>query len=240
MVKPNSKKNKTTRLILILPFLNKITEKLNVSSILSSKVLKNKIPPTLQYQDTPMVSFKYGKTIGQTIFNYNEVLSNLCEDDFNCECDCSTNSLYSNFVYKHHGHVHTGNIEIVKNSKLQSLMKRGAQFRESMPYTLHKHYQMLSKHVEQFVTKWARKEKCDPSLLKDWLGTFKLFILRKLKHIIGQQDCASPVLKDPEVVEYLKLLHNRFVIVPVDKASKNFAFICKAFYIKVLMQELGV
>ena len=119
-------------------------------------------------------------------------------------------------------------------------MKKGAQFRESTPYNLHKHYHLLSKHVEQFVTKWARKEKCDPSLLKDWLGTFKLFILRKLKHVIDQQDCTSPVLKDPEVVEYLEFLHNRFVIVPVDKASKNFAIICKAFYIKVLMQELGV
>ena len=86
--------------------------------------MKDKIPPTLQYQDTPMVSFKYGKTIGQSIFNYNEVLSNLCEDDFNCECDCKTNNMYSNFVYKHHGHVHTGNLELVKNSKLLTLNEK--------------------------------------------------------------------------------------------------------------------
>ena len=42
------------------------------------------------------------------------------------------------------------------------------------------------------------------------------------------------------MVEYLNELQNRFVIVPVDKASRNFAFICKSYYIKVLMQELGV
>ena len=47
-------------------------------------------------------------------------------------------------------------------------------------------------------------------------------------------------MKDPEVVEYLNKLKSRFVIVPVDKAAKNFAFICKSYYIKVLMQELGV
>ena len=42
------------------------------------------------------------------------------------------------------------------------------------------------------------------------------------------------------MVEYLNELQNRFVIVPVDKASRNFAFIGKSYYIKVLMQELGV
>ena len=36
----------------------------------------------------------------------------------------------------------------------------------------------------------------------------------------------------------LKLLHDHFVIVPVDKASNNIAIICKKFYIEVLQKEL--
>ena len=243
LIKPSIKKKKTNRLILILPFLNKITEQLNISRILSSKVLKNKIPSTLQYQDIPMVSFKYCKTIGQTIFNYNNVLDNLCEEDLNdSECDCNTNNEYSEFVYKHHGHVHTGNVDIVKNSKLQQLMKKGAQFRETKFYSMQQHYHILCEHIDIFAEKWIRKEKCDPSLLKDWVDTLKLFVHRELKNrnIISYQNRTSPVLKDPEVVEYLTKFQNRFVIVPVDKASRNFAFICKKYYIKVLMQELGV
>ena len=42
------------------------------------------------------------------------------------------------------------------------------------------------------------------------------------------------------MVEYLTKFQNLFVIVPVDKASRTFAFICKKYYIKVLMQELGI
>ena len=34
--------------------------------------------------------------------------------------------------------------------------------------------------------------------------------------------------------------HSRFVIVPIVKASSNFAFICKSFYIKTLLKEVGI
>ena len=154
--------------------------------------------------------------------NYNnEVLENLHNNELNnSECDCDTNRQYSDFVYKHHGHVHTCDINIVKNSKVQQLMKKGAQFRETNFYNIGKHYHILCEHLDKFVTKWAKKENCDPLLLKDWLVTLKLFIQRKLRHIYKQQKCTSPVLKDPEVATYLSTLQNRFVIVPVDKASK--------------------
>ena len=35
------------------------------------------------------------------------------------------------------------------------------------------------------------------------------------------------VLQDADVKAHLEELHNRFVIVPIDKAANNFAFICK-------------
>jgi ubiquitin C-terminal hydrolase len=47
------------------------------------------------------------------------------------------------------------------------------------------------------------------------------------------------VLKLSDVEEYLEYIHNRFVLVPVDKAANNFAIICKRFYINTLMKELG-
>ena len=47
-------------------------------------------------------------------------------------------------------------------------------------------------------------------------------------------------LDDEEVKQYLSDLHRRFVIVPIDKAANNFAFICKTFYISKLLSEVGV
>ena len=44
----------------------------------------------------------------------------------------------------------------------------------------------------------------------------------------------------PEVRQYINYLHDRFVIVPVDKASNNFRIVCKSFYLDVIKNELGI
>jgi hypothetical protein len=36
---------------------------------------------------------------------------------------------------------------------------------------------------------------------------------------------------DTDISIYLNTLHDRFVIVPVDKAANNYAVICKKYYI---------
>ena len=49
----------------------------------------------------------------------------------------------------------------------------------------------------------------------------------------------KPILSDPDVLPYLGTLHRKYVIFPVDKASNNFAFICKKFYISKILSKVG-
>ena len=35
-------------------------------------------------------------------------------------------------------------------------------------------------------------------------------------------------------------MHKKFVISPIDKASNNFAIICKKFFLEVIQGELGI
>ena len=44
----------------------------------------------------------------------------------------------------------------------------------------------------------------------------------------------------PEVRPYINNLHDRFVIVPVDKGSNSFGMVCKSFYLDVIKNELGI
>ena len=48
------------------------------------------------------------------------------------------------------------------------------------------------------------------------------------------------ILNDPIVIEYLKQLQDRFVIVPIDKAANNFSFICKKYDVSKLLEEVGI
>ena len=50
----------------------------------------------------------------------------------------------------------------------------------------------------------------------------------------------NPILKQEGVLKYLECLHQKYVLVPIDKASNNIAIICKKFYVQVILREIGV
>ena len=48
------------------------------------------------------------------------------------------------------------------------------------------------------------------------------------------------VFDDPDVTAELAEIHEKFVVVPADKAANNIVFVCKTHYIYCLMEELGM
>ena len=50
----------------------------------------------------------------------------------------------------------------------------------------------------------------------------------------------NPVLKQDAVTEYLRELHNKYVLVPIDKAANNIAMICKKYSVTVIFKEIGI
>ena len=48
------------------------------------------------------------------------------------------------------------------------------------------------------------------------------------------------VSKDPKVIPYLKILQEQYVMCPIDKAANSITFICKKYYVQVLLKESGL
>ena len=61
--------------------------------------------------------------------------------------------------------------------------------------------------------------------------------IRRLKHSVNTR--SESIFRDPDVRE-LSRLHENFVIVPADKASNNYTFVCKRYYVDILIEELGL
>ena len=59
-----------------------------------------------------------------------------------------------------------------------------------------------------------------------------------LKHYVNKRHESS--FSDPDVVTERSRLHENFVIVPADKASNNYTFVCKRYYVDILIEELGL
>ena len=51
---------------------------------------------------------------------------------------------------------------------------------------------------------------------------------------------ATSIFKDPNVAKHLSDLHDKYVVVPADKAPNNIVFVCKSHYINCLINELGI
>ena len=68
--------------------------------------------------------------------------------------------------------------------------------------------------------------------------TFLKRRIRRLKHSVNTRH--ESVFSDPDVVRELSRLHENFVIVPADKASNNYTFVCKRHYVSILSEELGL
>ena len=73
-----------------------------------------------------------------SIFNYNKLLSTLPVSKDGELLACDWKEKCPEFVYKPHGHVHTGDLDLVENISLRNIMKMGAKFRETPPRNKHK------------------------------------------------------------------------------------------------------
>ena len=240
---PVKSKNMNDRLFCSVPFVHKIIDSLNIQSIFSLKYVQQMIPDNCKFYKSPIVSFKYGKTIGQSVLNYKNTLLNISEKDiFSHEsCDCLTNYKYTNFVDSFHKHVFTGDLNIVENLPLRSLLKKGTKFRECPVLDINKIFSTLCLSMERFATKWAQKEKKNITEFQGWLTNVKKVIKDKLYALRSKRlEYPSCILKKLSVSNDLKELQNRFVICPIDKASNNFGLICKKYYIEILKKELGI
>ena len=153
--------------------------------------------------------------------------------------NCNCNERYKDFVYPPHGHVHTGNLNVVENLELRSIMKFGAKYREQCYIKPDTIFSSVDNSLDEFIKSFAVRCKTDVKHFKSW----KELIMKKVQQKMTKlkfRKFSPKVLSNTFVKQYIKQLQERFVIGPVDKASNNFAIICKKFYLSTLCGELGI
>ena len=106
------------------------------------------------------VPYKCGPTIDQSLFNYSKVLSTISKNHDGLPV-CHFIDNFPNFVYKSHGHVHTGNLDLIDNTHLRNLMKKGSKFRETPSCSKYKLDHLYQDAIDKLTTKLARHSKID-------------------------------------------------------------------------------
>ena len=94
---------------------------------------------------------------------------------------------------------------------------------------------------EEYARRWAKKEDVEVDTLSEWIKSIADVLrrrIRRLKRSVSTRH--ESIFCDPEVVRELSRLHENFVIVPADKASNNYTFVCRKYYVSILIEELGL
>ena len=86
----------------------------------------------------------------------------------------------------------------------------------------------------------AKKEDVEIDTLSEWIKSIGDVVkrrIRRLKQSVNNRP--ESIFLDPDDVRELSRLHDNFVIIPADKASNNYTFLCKRHYVDILIEELG-
>ena len=93
--------------------------------------------------------------------------------------------------------------------------------------------------IEEYARSWAKQEDVELDTLSEWVKSVKHLLKRRIYMVSMSVNTKPDSIFDDEIVSrQLADLHDRFVIVPADKASNNVVFICKTYYYSCLQKEL--
>lgn len=225
----------------VIPFKSHQIDQLNLRSVLYDKSVCTLVPDKVKHLYPPKVYHSLNNPICLKFCNYNKFLNGLNMQEVKdiLQSNCFCNSM-TNFIYEPYGHVFTGNLDIVKNLSLKSLFAFGAKHRLSKSLSWNTVQKEIDEALNKHISSVSSRNNLDAEDFSDW----KQRILTLIKHRIFRCKLKSinkieNGINMKEIEKDLENLHKNLVIVPVDKASNNFSFICKKFYLKVLMDELG-
>ena len=111
-----------------LNFINKGIDAVNLPPILRSKSVTETVPTYFKEKEPPIISYTYTKPIASKVFNFPSTLSGLDYHQFhNSPFQCERNT--SSHLCQPYGHVITGDLSIIPNSKLIDVIAKGPKHR---------------------------------------------------------------------------------------------------------------
>lgn len=225
----SSKKRKPFNKYLIIEYVNRLMDKINLNKLIHSKNSYERFPVSKDHLENTGITFKYSKPIRNKITNYNHIVNNP-KWDINCVCD-----KYSDFIDENHGHVLTGNLDIIQDIPTKIILKQGLNYRLKQPINREKALSTFKKSISAFIDDLSASTKTPIELFNTWKEYVTEGISMQLNQYPEQDNCKAENLN----LKFIREFQKTFVITPVDKAPKNIGIICKKYYLEILKNEIN-
>ena len=120
-------------------------------------------------------------------------------------------------------------------------MAKGLKYRQPQHIIQKQNFKSLVESIEDYARQWAWLEKVKLDILSEWVKSIGSFIRRHIGSLrFHMSTQTANIFNEPHVINTLSELHNKYVVIPADKASNNIVFICKKYYFECLQLEFGL
>ena len=240
VISNESRKPAVQKTNIVFDFKNKIMDKVDISSILHDKSLNRLVPDKVREQYPPKTYFSLNNPVSLKICNYNKFLNKLDRSNLqnivHSDCKCSQHPSHIN---EHHKHVFTGDLDFIEQPDLKELLSLGSKHRLSLPVRHNDVIDSITVSIDKHITKMCNKFKLSVSDFQAWKNRILVLAKDRIHKNKNVDNLQTKFKSFRNFSRDLKYYHQHFIITTVDKANSNYAFICKKFYVMVLLQELG-
>ena len=139
-----------------------------------------------QFNKTEQISAVYtlSITIRSKIFNHKEFIKTLDTKDIsdnmkNLPCNCTI----SPFTDPNHGHIVTGNIDIVQNSKLRKLLCKCPKYREPVSVNFSNSKTEMKNILIKFYSDWCYKKGVPVKCFTQWISLVMKNFNKRIKEL---------------------------------------------------------
>jgi hypothetical protein len=207
-----------------IQFANKGIDLLNISNIFRDYKVTSKIPQYFKHLEPPLLCYKYNKPTRNLFFNYNEITCNLdLLDNIPNSCDC----VGSKYLYKPVGHIVTGDLSIIKDSKLRKLVSKGPKYRLPSKVDFKRCRNVILESIDSYIKQWSKREGALQLALREWKDAFLDILDTRIKNFISNPHLVHEpkVYKVNHIKRKLEIIHKQYVLAPADKAANNIIFV---------------
>ena len=180
-----------------IPFINKGIEFIDLPSIFRDINVISAIPSYFENTESPIICYKYNKPIRNTILNFNKLV-------------------------KPAGHIVTGNLKIIIDSRIRSVISKGPKYRFLAHIDFNKCLETIASALNDYCTRWCKRVHVESNALNNW----KLKIFKIDERVLFYSNNLDLLPPKPKLsFRYLKQgiqeFHRKYVLAPADNDANN-------------------
>ena len=114
------------------------------------------------------------------MFNFNKRVSEL-DIDATCNTPESWECKDSKFTYQTAGHVVTGHLKIIPDSRIRNIVSKGPKYRFPSHIDFNRFREEIASALNHFGNRWVKRECVECNVLKEWKQSIFNIVDKRIK-----------------------------------------------------------